>query len=165
MVGNRSGAGTSRDRFAGAVLGVTIQTMWSQYKIEVPTDGRGTYDITRQIADRVDDSGVQTGLANLFIHHTSASLIVCENADPAVRGDLETFMARTVPDGDPMFRHDQEGPDDMPAHVRSILTESSLTIPITEAQLGLGTWQGIYLYEHRHAAHRRTVTVTLQGQN
>jgi secondary thiamine-phosphate synthase enzyme len=100
----------------------------------------------------------------VFIHHTSASLILCENADPAVRSDLETFMSRTVPDGDPMFRHDQEGPDDMPAHVRSILTDSSLMIPVTGARLGLGTWQGVYVYEHRHAPHRRTVTLTVQGE-
>lgn len=137
--------------------------MWTQYKIDVPTRGRGTYDITREIQDKVGESNVRTGLVHVFIHHTSASLILCENADPAVRSDLESFMARTVPDGDPMFEHDQEGPDDMPAHVRSILTESSLMIPVTGARLGLGTWQGVYVYEHRHAAHHRTVTVTLQG--
>lgn len=138
--------------------------MWTQLKIDVPTGGRGTYDITREVARKVEESGIVTGLAHVFIHHTSASLILCENADPAVRSDLETFMSRTAPDGDPMFRHDQEGPDDMPAHVRSILTDSSLTIPVTDARLGLGTWQGIYVYEHRHAAHHRTVTVTIQGE-
>ena len=139
--------------------------MWTQFKIDIPTQGRGTYDITREVAARVGESGVHTGLANLFIHHTSASLILCENADPAVRSDLESFMSRTVPDGDPMFRHDQEGPDDMPAHVRSILTESSLTIPVTGARLGLGTWQGIYVYEHRNAPHHRSVTLTIQGED
>lgn len=138
--------------------------MWTQFKIEVPTRGRGTYDITRDIGQRVDESGVHTGLAHVFIHHTSASLILCENADPAVRSDLETFMSRTVPDGDPMFRHDDEGPDDMPAHVRSILTDSSLMIPVTDHRLALGTWQGIYVYEHRHAPHQRSVTVTVQGE-
>lgn len=137
--------------------------MLKQFRIEVPTEGRGTYDITREVARKVDESGVATGLAHLFIHHTSASLILCENADPAVRSDLETFMSRTVPDGDPMFRHDQEGPDDMPAHVRSILTDSSLMIPVTDRRLSLGTWQGVYVYEHRHARHRRSVTVTVQG--
>lgn len=139
--------------------------MWKQFRIDVRAEGRGTYDITRDVATKVAESGVVTGLAHVFIHHTSASLILCENADPAVRSDLETFMARTVPDGDPMFRHDQEGPDDMPAHVRSILTDSSLMIPITDARLGLGTWQGIYVYEHRHAAHMRGVTVTIQGES
>lgn len=139
--------------------------MWSQYRIEVPAEGRGTYDITREVAAKVGESGVATGLAHVFIHHTSASLILCENADPAVRSDLETFMARTVPDGDPMFRHDQEGPDDMPAHVRSILTDSSLMIPITGGRLALGTWQGIYVYEHRHASHRRSITITIQGED
>lgn len=139
--------------------------MFKQFKIEVPTDGRGTYDITREIARRIDESGVATGLAHVFIHHTSASLILCENADPAVRSDLESFMSRTVPDGDPMFRHDQEGPDDMPAHVRSILTDSSLMIPVSDGQPALGTWQGIYVYEHRHAAHRRSVTLTVQGED
>lgn len=138
--------------------------MWAQFKIDVPTDGRGTYDITREVARKVDESGVAIGLAHVFIHHTSASLVLCENADPAVRSDLETFMVRTVPDGDPMFRHDQEGPDDMPAHVRSILTDSSLMIPVTDSCLGLGTWQGIYVYEHRHVSHRRSVTVTIQGE-
>lgn len=137
--------------------------MLKQLRIDVRTQGRGTYDITREVAGRVEESGVATGLAHLFIHHTSASLIICENADPAVRSDLEAFMSRTVPDGDPMFRHDQEGPDDMPAHVRSILTDSSLTIPVTDSRLALGTWQGIYVYEHRHAAHHRAITVTVQG--
>jgi len=137
--------------------------MLKQYRFEVSTGRRGTYDITREVTDRVRESGVETGLAHVFIHHTSASLILCENADPAVRSDLETFMSRLVPDGDPMFRHDQEGPDDMPAHVRSILTDSALTIPVTGAALALGTWQGVYVYEHRHAARARTVTVTVQG--
>lgn len=138
--------------------------MLKQLRIDVPTQGRGTYDITREVAGRVEEAGVATGLAHLFIHHTSASLIICENADPAVRSDLEAFMSRIVPDGDPMFRHDQEGPDDMPAHVRSILTDSSLTIPVTGSRLALGTWQGIYVYEHRHAAHHRTITVTVHGE-
>lgn len=138
--------------------------MWTQHQFDVATRGRGTYDITRDVQERVAQSGVHTGLAHVFIHHTSASLILCENADPAVRSDLESFMARTVPDGDPMFQHDQEGPDDMPAHVRSILTESSLMMPVSGARLGLGTWQGVYVYEHRHAPHNRSITVTLQGE-
>ncbi|HSH44060.1 MAG TPA: secondary thiamine-phosphate synthase enzyme YjbQ [Arenicellales bacterium] len=138
--------------------------MIRQFRIEVPTQGRGTYDITREVAAKVAEAGARTGLAHLFIHHTSASLLLCENADPAVRSDLETFMARLVPDGDPDFRHDEEGPDDMPAHVRSILTECALTIPVTDGRLALGTWQGIYVYEHRHADHRRSVTITVHGE-
>lgn len=138
--------------------------MMKQFTLDVSTGGRGTYDITSDVAQKVDESGVATGLAHLFIHHTSASLILCENADPAVRSDLETFMSRTVPDGDPMFRHDDEGPDDMPAHVRSILTDSALAIPVTNGRLALGTWQGVYVYEHRHAPHHRKVTVTVQGE-
>jgi secondary thiamine-phosphate synthase enzyme len=138
--------------------------MYSQFQIEIPTSGRGTYDITREVAAKVDESGVRTGLAHIFIHHTSASLVICENADPAVRSDLEAFMARIVPDGDPLFQHVEEGPDDMPAHVRSILTDSSLTVPVTDARPGLGTWQGIYLYEHRHAPYRRRITITIHGE-
>lgn len=139
--------------------------MWKQYYINIVSDGRGTYDITHQVNERVVESGVGTGLANLFIHHTSASLILCENADPAVRTDLEAYMSRTVPDGDPLFRHTAEGPDDMPAHVRSILTQSSLSIPITEKRLVLGTWQGIYLWEHRQDPHQRHITITINGEN
>lgn len=138
--------------------------MLRQFEILVPARGRGSYDVTREVADRVADSGVLTGLAHVFIHHTSASLMLCENADPAVHSDLESFMARLVPDGEPRFQHDQEGPDDMPAHVRSVLTGSALTIPVTGGRLGLGTWQGVYLYEHRHAAHQRRLTVTVQGE-
>jgi secondary thiamine-phosphate synthase enzyme len=106
---------------------------------------------------------VQSGLCNVFIHHTSASLIVCENADPAVRTDLERFARRLVPDGDPIFQHTDEGPDDMPAHVRSILTQSSLCLPIAGGRLALGTWQGLYVWEHRLSAHRRSVTVSVVG--
>ncbi len=139
--------------------------MWRQYKFTVRSRGRGTYDITREINDHLLQAGITMGLANVFVHHTSASLILCENADPAVRRDLETFMAHMVPDGDPMFEHISEGPDDMPAHVRSVLTHNALTIPITGGQLALGTWQGIYLWEHRKHPHphSRSVTVTFHG--
>lgn len=137
--------------------------MWAQTKIELANTGRGTYDITSAINTEVAKSGIDCGLVNLFIHHTSASLIICENADPAVRSDLEAYMLRVVPDGDPLFEHIQEGPDDMPAHIRSILTQTALTIPVTRSCLSLGTWQGIYLWEHRHGAHSRSVTVTVQG--
>jgi secondary thiamine-phosphate synthase enzyme len=102
-------------------------------------------------------------LCHVFVHHTSASLMLCENADPAVRRDLETFMSRVAPDGDPAFTHRDEGPDDMPAHVRSVLTQTGLSIPVSGGRCALGTWQGIYLWEHRLAAHRRQVTVTVQG--
>lgn len=133
-------------------------------ELAVATRGRGTYDITHDVAKLVRASGAQNGLATVFIHHTSASLIVCENADPKVRSDLETFAAKLVPDGHPMFEHDDEGPDDMPAHVRSVLTQTSIGIPIVAGQLGLGTWQGLFVWEHRTSAHRRTVTVTVIGE-
>jgi secondary thiamine-phosphate synthase enzyme len=111
----------------------------------------------------VRDSGVRSGLCHVFVHHTSASLILCENADPTVRRDLESFLARLVADGDPLFEHTAEGADDMPAHVRSVLTKTDLTIPVTGGRCALGTWQGIYLYEHRTHGHRRQVTVTVSG--
>lgn len=137
--------------------------MGKALSFDVPTRGRGTIDITRQVEQAVADSGVSSGLCNVFLHHTSASLILCENADPDVRRDLETFFARLVPDGDPMFVHDAEGPDDMPAHVRTVLTQNSLNLPVRDGQLALGTWQGVYLWEHRHAPHRRRVSVTVIG--
>ncbi len=129
----------------------------------VATEGRGTYDITDIVQTSVADSGVSSGLCHVFICHTSASLILCENADPAVRRDLETFMARAVPDGDPEFVHTAEGPDDMPAHVRSILTQTDLNMPVREGRCALGTWQGVYLWEHRHRAHRRRLILTVTG--
>ena len=138
--------------------------MYRQSTITVSTDGRGTYDLTRDVQRIVADAGIDTGLCNLFICHTSASLMLCENADPAVMRDLETFMARQAPDGDPMFTHTAEGPDDMPAHIRSVLTQSDLNLPIAGARCALGTWQGIYLYEHRYAPHTRRVIATLQGE-
>jgi secondary thiamine-phosphate synthase enzyme len=128
---------------------------------EVATSGRGTLDITAQVARAVASSGVQDGLCNVFLHHTSASLILCENADPDVRSDLEAWLSRLVEDGDPLFRHDAEGADDMAAHVRTVLTASSLNLPVRQGRLGLGTWQGIYLWEHRTHGHRRKVTVTV----
>lgn len=129
--------------------------------IEVATPGRGLHDITAQVQSAVRSSGVATGLCHLFIHHTSASLLITENADPEVHRDLERFFARLVPDGDPMFKHVDEGPDDMPSHVRAALTAVNLTVPVAGGRCDLGTWQGIYVYEHRHAPHRRRVTVTI----
>jgi secondary thiamine-phosphate synthase enzyme len=134
-----------------------------QKSFEVASVGRGSQDISAQVLSAVQESGVSSGLCNVFIHHTSASLMICENADPAVRRDLETFMARIAPDGDPDFVHTAEGPDDMPAHVRSVLTQTGISVPVIEGNLGLGAWQGIYLWEHRTAPHRRRVTVTILG--
>jgi len=138
--------------------------MFHRGELEVATKGRGTYDITQKVADTVRASNARDGLATVFIHHTSASLIICENADPSVRRDLETFAAKLVPDGDAMFTHDAEGDDDMPAHVRTVLTQTSIGIPIVGGKLALGTWQGLYLWEHRTAPHRRHVTVTVIGE-
>lgn len=129
----------------------------------VPTEGRGTTDITRAMQEIVGRAEVRGGQATVFVHHTSASVIICENADPTVRRDLEAFAARLVPDGDPIFDHTAEGPDDMPSHVRSILTSCSITIPIADGRADLGTWQGLYLWEHRTAPHRRRITVTVVG--
>lgn len=127
------------------------------------TRGRGTTEITDDIQRVVRAAKVSTGLCNVFVHHTSASLIVCENADPTVRTDLERFAARFAPDGDPMFEHTAEGPDDMPAHVRSVFTQASVSVPIAGGRCDLGTWQGVYLWEHRSHAHRRRVTISVIG--
>jgi secondary thiamine-phosphate synthase enzyme len=137
--------------------------MFHAESIMIATRGRGTYEITGEVDRVVRASGIGRGLCHVFVHHTSASLILCENADPSVRSDLERFFARLVPDGDPVFRHTAEGPDDMPAHVRSILTANSLSIPIDAGALDLGTWQGVFLWEHRSDPHRRKVTVTVLG--
>lgn len=134
----------------------------SNTKLVVETRGRGTYDITGEVQRAVAKSGVTEGLCTVFVHHTSASLILCENADPDVRRDLDAFFARLVPDGDRLFTHTAEGPDDMPSHVRSILTQPSIGIPVDGGRCDLGTWQGVYLYEHRTAPHRRRVTVVVR---
>ena len=134
-----------------------------QHKLSVTTPGRGTVNVTDQIQRQVAAAGIDTGVCNVFLHHTSASLILCENADPTVRRDLEAFMQRLVPDGNPLFQHTDEGPDDMPAHVRSIVTHNSLSLPVTNGRCGLGVWQGVYLYEHRRAPHTRRLTVTVYG--
>lgn len=127
------------------------------------TRGRGLVDIGRPIADWVAGESIANGLLTLLVRHTSASLLVQENADPDVRGDLERFFARLVPDGDPLFRHRDEGPDDMPAHIRAALTAVSLAIPVSAGRPALGTWQGIYLWEHRLRPHRREVALHLIG--
>jgi secondary thiamine-phosphate synthase enzyme len=137
--------------------------MVHQQQLRFSTRGRGTYNISQQVDEVISKSGIKTGICQIFIHHTSASLILCENADPTVRTDLETFMKRLVPDGDSMFKHKDEGDDDMPAHIRTILTESSLSIPIEDGKECLGTWQGIYLWEHRTSPFKRNITVTIIG--
>ena len=137
--------------------------MISQSEIRINTEGRGTYDLSQAVREAVRESGVSIGLCHVFVCHTSASLMLCENADPSVMRDMESFMARQVPDGDPMFTHTAEGPDDMAAHVRSVLTGSELNVPVSDGKCALGTWQGVYLWEHRHAPHARRVIVTVQG--
>ena len=132
--------------------------------IVIPTSGRGLVDITERVHEQVAASGVVRGLANLFLRHTSASLLVQENADPTVRADLERFFARLVPDGDALFRHQDEGPDDMPAHVRTALTAVNLAVPVQGGTLALGTWQGIYLWEHRKQGHRRELILHVLGE-
>lgn len=132
-----------------------------QETLQIDTRGRGTLNLTQQLQEVVSRSGVDTGLCHVFVQHTSASLILCENADPDVRNDLEDWLARQAPDGDPRYRHSMEGPDDMPAHIRSILTGMDLTLPVTSGACALGTWQGVFLYEHRQYAHRRRVIVTV----
>jgi len=134
-----------------------------QQTLTFRTPGRGTTDVTAEIERAVRASGVRTGLCHLFLQHTSASLILCENAAPAVRRDLETIFSRLAPDGDPAYRHDDEGADDMAAHARTVLTSSSLQIPVSDGRLALGTWQGIYLWEHRRAPHTRSLVVTVLG--
>ena len=128
---------------------------------EVHTKGRSIVDLTAEVRARVKKAGAERGLCNVFLHHTSASLILCENADPQVQRDLEAFASRLVPDGDRLFEHVAEGPDDMPAHVRAVLTGNSISLPVAGGTLDVGTWQGVYLWEHRHAPHRRRVTVTV----
>jgi len=133
--------------------------------LQINTPGRTSLNVTDQVNEIVSQSGMNTGLCHLFLQHTSASLILCENCDPAVRTDLETFMQHLVPDGDSMFTHTAEGPDDMPAHVRSVITHNDITLPVHQGQLRLGTWQGVFLWEHRHQGHSRKIIVTLMGES
>ena len=132
--------------------------------LRIETRGRGLVEITPQVRRWLRASGIHDGLLTLFVRHTSASLLIQENADPEVQADLERFFARLVPDGDPLFRHDSEGPDDMPAHVRAALTQVHLAVPVQAAEPMLGTWQGIYLYEHRYHRHTREVVLHLLGE-
>jgi secondary thiamine-phosphate synthase enzyme len=132
--------------------------------LQIQTPGRGFTEITHEVQRWVGSSDIVDGLLTIFVRHTSASLLIQENADPQVTRDLEHFFARLVPDGDRLFEHRAEGPDDMPAHVRTALTQTHLSIPLIDAKLGLGTWQGIYLFEHRTRPHRREVVLHLIGE-
>ena len=136
----------------------------SLHELRIPTQGRDLYEFTGQVVSWVSQNGWQTGLLTLHLRHTSASLLIQENADPDVRRDLESFFARLVPDGDSIFVHTAEGDDDMPAHIRTALTAENLSIPVAHGRLALGTWQGIYLWEHRRSPHTRTVTLHFVGE-
>ena len=133
-----------------------------QEELEVATKGRGLYDLSERIERVVAASGVATGLCTVFVKHTSASLVIQENADPSVRRDMEKWIERLAPESD-VYEHDAEGPDDMPSHLRTAMTRTSETIPVTRGRLALGTWQAVYLWEHRRAHHRRTLIVHVQG--
>jgi secondary thiamine-phosphate synthase enzyme len=137
--------------------------MLEQQTITVQTNGRATIEITREVEAVLRAADITRGLCHVFVHHTSASLIVTENADDNVRRDLENYISRLVQDGDPAYLHDQEGPDDMAAHLRAVLTQTEITIPIQAGRLMFGTWQGLYLWEHRLQGHRRRLTVTISG--
>ncbi|HSW12644.1 MAG TPA: secondary thiamine-phosphate synthase enzyme YjbQ [Solimonas sp.] len=139
-------------------------THLQQHSLSFATRGRGFQEITTDIARLVAASGIRSGLCQLFLRHTSASICITENAAPEVRADLERWISGVVPDGDPRYAHVDEGPDDMPAHVRNLLGGCQLTVPLHEGRLGLGTWQGIYLWEHRRQGHRRELLVTLWGE-
>ncbi len=134
------------------------------HRLQVATRGKGLYPITREIESWTGDQGIRTGLLTVFIQHTSASLTIQENADPDVVRDLDEFFERLVPENSKWFRHTTEGPDDMPAHIRSALTQTQLTIPLVNAKLALGTWQGIYVFEHRSSPLRRSIVLHLAGE-
>jgi secondary thiamine-phosphate synthase enzyme len=135
----------------------------SHHLLNISTHGKGTYEITDHVATAVRKGGLQNGIAHVFIQHTSCSLCLMENADPSAREDLHAYFDRLVPENAPYFVHTAEGPDDMPSHIRAVLTRSSESIPVQHGQLLLGTWQGIFLFEHRRAPHQRRVIVTLLG--
>lgn len=135
----------------------------ASHRLTIETPGRGLTEVTRQVASWVQAQGMATGLLTIFCRHTSASLVIQENADPDVQRDLEDFFARIAPEGRGLYRHDAEGPDDMPAHVRAALTQTQLSIPLSDGRLALGTWQGVYLFEHRTRSHRRELALHLLG--
>jgi secondary thiamine-phosphate synthase enzyme len=133
-------------------------------QLEIRTKGKGLYEITDQVQSTIDKCGVQNGTATLFVQHTSCSVIIMENADPTARRDLEEFFDRLVPEDANYFTHSSEGSDDMPSHIRMVLTRTSETVPIVDGKMQLGTWQGIFLFEHRQAPHRRKVLITIIGE-
>jgi secondary thiamine-phosphate synthase enzyme len=135
----------------------------SNHAFEKFVDGQGLYDITAQVSSAVASSGVQDGLATVFIQHTSASLLIQENADPAVQADLQNWLSRLVLENDPLYTHTQEGPDDMPAHIKGALTAVQVAVPVMQGALALGVWQGVYLWEHRHSARTRSIIVNVMG--
>ena len=135
----------------------------SQSILTIPMQGRGMRNITQDLIAQLDESGIIQGMLHLFVQHTSCSLLIQENADPDVQTDLERFLSQLVPDGDPIYSHTAEGPDDMPAHVRAALTATSLSIPVSAGRMALGIWQGVYLYEHRLHASRRRIVVHISG--
>ncbi len=132
-------------------------------KVEVRTNGKGTYEITDEVQAKIDKSGVQNGVVTIFVQHTSCSLILMENAAPAARRDVERFFEQLVPEH-ANYEHDDEGPDDMPSHIRMVLTRTSESVPIIDGKMQLGTWQGIFLFEHRRAPHRRRILVSVVGE-
>ncbi len=136
----------------------------AHHRLRIPARGPGLHEVTREVAAWLDEQEVRDGLLTLFVRHTSASLVIQENADPDVQRDLESFFRRLVPEDDRLYRHTAEGPDDMPAHIKGALTQTQLSIPVAGGRLALGTWQGIYLFEHRHAPHRREVALHLIGE-
>lgn len=138
--------------------------LMAQHTLEVATSGQGLYEITAKVAEWVAGQGMTGGLLTLFLRHTSASLLIQENAAPEVRSDLEDFFRALAPEDIRRYRHTEEGADDMPAHIRGALLPTQLSIPVTAGRLALGTWQGIFVFEHRRAAHRRTVMLTLLGE-
>jgi secondary thiamine-phosphate synthase enzyme len=135
-----------------------------QERLEVRTNGKGTYEITDAVQAKIDKCGVHNGTVTVFVQHTSCSLIIMENADPTARRDLEEFFNRLVPENADYFTHGSEGSDDMPSHIRMVLTQTSETVPIVDGKTQLGTWQGIFLFEHRRAPHRRKILVTIIGE-
>jgi secondary thiamine-phosphate synthase enzyme len=135
-----------------------------QDQFEVPTKGKGTYEITGEIQETIDRRGVRTGTVTIFVQHTSCSLIIMENADPTARKDLEEFFERLVPEDSDYFMHTAEGRDDSTSHIRMVLTRTSETVPIVDGKMQLGTWQGIFLFEHRRATHRRKISITIIGE-
>ncbi|MDG1358229.1 MAG: secondary thiamine-phosphate synthase enzyme YjbQ [Akkermansiaceae bacterium] len=133
-------------------------------ELTIRTQGKGTYEVTTQVAQAVANAGIETGTVTVFVQHTSASLVIMENADPSARTDLEAFFDHLVPEDTPYFIHTYEGPDDMPSHIRMALTRTSEVIPVVHGRMTLGTWQGVFLFEHRRSAHNRTLSLVIQGE-